>query len=53
MRILPLLIMLSVSAGFATAADQDKDALGPFLKAYCIRCHGPQVQKADRRFDGL
>ena len=24
-----------------------------FLKTHCIRCHGPQKQKADRRFDTL
>ena len=27
--------------------------LGPFLKAYCISCHGPEKQKGDRRFDQL
>ena len=27
--------------------------LGPFLKAYCISCHGPEKQKGDRRFDHL
>jgi hypothetical protein len=53
MRILLLLIMLSVSGSFATAADQNEDVLGPFLKSYCIRCHGPKAQKADRRFDDL
>jgi len=53
MRRFILLIMLSGSGSILTAADQDEDVLGPFLKSYCIRCHGPQVQKADRRFDGL
>ena len=53
MRILLLLIMLSVSGSFATAADQDEDVLLPFLESYCIRCHGPTAQKADRRFDEI
>ncbi|MDG2168199.1 MAG: DUF1592 domain-containing protein [Opitutales bacterium] len=25
----------------------------PFLKEYCIQCHGPDKQKGDRRFDSL
>ncbi|MCH7726707.1 MAG: DUF1592 domain-containing protein, partial [Planctomycetes bacterium] len=25
----------------------------PFLKTHCIKCHGPQKPKADRRFDQL
>src|SRR5262249_3768678 len=25
----------------------------PFLDAYCVSCHGPKTQKADRRFDTL
>ena len=53
MKSLLLLIMLSVSGSFATAADQNEDVLRPFLKSYCIRCHGPKTQKADRRFDQL
>jgi hypothetical protein len=53
MKKLLLLILLSVSGSFATAADQNEDVLQPFLKSYCIRCHGPQAQKADRRFDEL
>jgi cytochrome c553 len=35
------------------AADQNDDVLRPFLTSYCIRCHGPKAQKADRRFDQL
>jgi len=53
MRTPLLLIMLSVPASFAAAADQNEDVLRPFLKSYCIRCHGPKAQKADRRFDQL
>ena len=53
MRITPLVIILSVSGSLAMAADQNETALRPFLNSYCIRCHGPQTQKADRRFDEL
>ena len=31
----------------------DNHLLVPFLKAYCIDCHGPDKQKGDRRFDRL
>ena len=27
------------------------DTLEPFIKAYCIRCHGPEKQNGDVRFD--
>jgi len=53
MRIFLLLIMLGVSGSFARAADQNEAVLRPFLNSYCIRCHGPKTQKADRRFDRL
>jgi hypothetical protein len=53
MRIILLLIILNVSGSFARAADPQESALGQFLNSYCIRCHGPQTQKADRRFDEL
>ncbi len=29
------------------------DAIQPFLETYCIQCHGPEKQKADRRYDTL
>jgi hypothetical protein len=45
--------MLGVSGSFARAADQNEAVLRPFLNSYCIRCHGPKTQKADRRFDRL
>ena len=25
----------------------------PFLKSYCVECHGPRQQKGERRFDVL
>jgi len=53
MRRLLLLIIISVSVRDTPAADRNEGVLRPFLKSYCLRCHGPQVQKADRRFDGL
>jgi len=53
MKAIPLLIILSVPGTFAMAADQNDDAIRPFLTSYCIRCHGPKAQKADRRFDKL
>ena len=36
----------------AQAADKT-DLLRPFLKSYCVQCHGPDKQKGDRRFDQL
>lgn len=29
------------------------DHIQPFLKEYCIQCHGPEKQKGERQFDGL
>ena len=39
----------------ASLADEGRHSVEPqgFLKSYCIRCHGPDAQKADRRFDNL
>ena len=34
-------------------AAEPEHAAQPFLRAYCLDCHGPAVQMADRRFDGL
>lgn len=48
-----LLIIMSVAGSCAKASDENEDVLRPFLNTYCIRCHGPQAQKADRRFDEL
>ena len=53
MMITLLIIILSVSGSLAMAADRNEAVLRPFLNSYCIRCHGPQSQKADRRFDQL
>ena len=43
------LILCFVCANLAQA----DDILKPFIDTYCIRCHGPKQQKADRRFDQL
>ncbi len=53
MRIASLMILLMVSGSLAMADDQKEAVLRPFLKSYCIGCHGPHSQKADRRFDEL
>jgi hypothetical protein len=53
MRIVLLLSIFAACESLATAADQAKDVLRPFLASYCIRCHGSEMQKADRRFDEL
>src|SRR3954454_16467785 len=41
----------------APALGQEKSAfeakVKPFVEAYCIRCHGPDVQKAGLRLDQL
>ena len=33
------------------ATEIPKDVLEPFFKTYCIRCHGPEKQNGDVRFD--
>ena len=38
--------------GVSSIADAD-ELTSAFLKQHCIRCHGSQKQKADRRFDTL
>ena len=43
-----ILIVLTL----ATVANAE-DPTSAFLKTHCIRCHGNQKQKADRRFDTL
>lgn len=41
---------LLITAGSYLFADESSTA---FLKTYCIRCHGSEKQKSDRRFDDL
>lgn len=37
----------------ACCASVHAESPDTFLKSHCIRCHGPEVQSADRRFDDL
>ncbi|MEO2026581.1 MAG: DUF1592 domain-containing protein [Fuerstiella sp.] len=46
-------LLLGLLAASAQADDRGHETLQPFLKTYCVRCHGPKTQKADRRFDQL
>jgi len=44
----------SALAAFLGAASLSHAApLEPFLREYCLKCHGPEKQKGDRRFDAL
>ena len=42
-------------AGSFLSAQTDTyhDSIQPFLENYCIKCHGPDKQKGDRRYDTL
>lgn len=42
----PMAWLLASSVSFAAAPDK-------FLGEYCVKCHGPEKQKGDRRFDAL
>ncbi|HAD59361.1 MAG TPA: hypothetical protein DCG12_08960, partial [Planctomycetaceae bacterium] len=51
MKCLRSLILAGLAAWLpVTAADELTSA---FLTKHCIRCHGSEKQKADRRFDTL
>lgn len=49
MRKLLTLILVAICC----AANAAEEPLTPFLKTYCLQCHGEQKQKGDRRFDQL
>ncbi len=49
-RMLRLSFLAALSACVASVQAADPHA---FLKEYCIACHGPEKQKAERRFDSL
>jgi len=52
MRILCLVLTFGLcSPGVAVA--EGPELLRPFLKIWCVQCHGPEKQKGDRRFDKL
>ncbi len=46
-----VLFLAALAAPLQAAADPA--AIKRFVAAYCIECHGPEKQKADRRFDTL
>lgn len=37
----------------AVDGNQVTEILQPFVQAHCVRCHGPDTQNAERRFDSL
>ena len=43
-------VLLVIAVGTSVGADE---RASKFLKQHCIRCHGSEEQKADRRFDTL
>lgn len=48
------LLVLGMVVAYAPArADDHSDVIQPFLKSYCVGCHGEKDQKGDRRFDQL
>jgi hypothetical protein len=42
-----------VYLGNAWASSSYEETVRPFLDTYCIKCHGPDKQKGDRRYDTL
>lgn len=50
-RLRILVGLLATGAGFALAAEPH--AAREFFSAYCGKCHGPEKQKGERRFDQL
>lgn len=45
--------LLSLGTVLGVASLASPAPLEPFLREYCIKCHGPEKQKGDRRFDSL
>ena len=50
---LVLLLLICAGAKFVQAGTPAREAFQPFIKSYCINCHGLKTQKGDRRFDLL
>ncbi|MAT47380.1 MAG: hypothetical protein CMO35_08120 [Verrucomicrobiaceae bacterium] len=48
LRVLAFSALIPVAAG-----DEFKGQIQPFLKSYCVACHGPKVQKGSIRVDRL
>lgn len=50
------LFAFAVCSRTLSAGDEQtdfKETVKPFLTTYCVRCHGPEEQNGERRFDGL
>ena len=50
---LVLLLLICAGANSVQAESREREVLQSFLKSYCVKCHGPDKQKGDRRFDRL
>ena len=47
------IVIVSLSFSPGLVAENNLGAIRPFLKEYCIDCHGAEKQKGDYRFDTL
>ena len=47
------LIFTFSACGLVAFGDEFKDRVQPFLKTYCVACHGPEKQKGKVRLDHL
>ena len=47
------LAILAISTGWLVAESDFETAFPEFIDQYCVKCHGPDKQKGDRRFDRL
>jgi hypothetical protein len=52
-RFVMIFVFIACGALSSQADDPGRETLQRFLTTYCIRCHGSETQKADRRFDQL
>jgi hypothetical protein len=50
---LVVLLMSGLAAHSVLAEESRLDGIRPFLKQYCVECHGAEKQKGDYRFDTL
>ena len=53
MRAKEIIAVIGLFVAVAASTCRADVALKPFLKNYCIQCHGAEKQKGDRRFDLL
>ena len=52
-RFIPFALFVCCFVSTGAAEDTFKQKVQPFLRTYCFKCHGPDQQKGDRRFDTL